>query len=185
VAELFAFIEATQAGEWGRLAKLHGGEARARERFADRLAKDLDARGTIPYEPGANKTPDLALFVNGVPVATAELKNALTGQGVEDAKEQYRKGRDPKNITLGRRVVVHFAVDTEQVAMTTRLEGPRRAFCRSIGATTAARATRPTRAATAPPTCGRGFGRRTPGSTCWGGSSTSRGRLKDQSLRGP
>jgi type I restriction enzyme, R subunit len=167
VAELFAFIEATQAGEWGRLAKLHGGEARARERFADRLAKELDARGTVdvlrhgvvdlgikirlaffkpahgltpelvaryeanrltvtrqlPYEPGTNKTLDLALFVNGVPVATAELKNALTGQGVEDAKEQYRKGRDPKNVTLGRRVVVHFAVDTEQVAMTTRLEG--------------------------------------------------------------
>ncbi|MDP9410078.1 MAG: hypothetical protein M3P70_06160, partial [Actinomycetota bacterium] len=47
LAELFAFIEATQAGEWGRLAKLHGGEAKARERFADRLARELDARGTV------------------------------------------------------------------------------------------------------------------------------------------
>ncbi len=166
LVELFAFIEATQAGEWERLSKLHGGEARARQGFVDRLAKELDARGTVdalrhgvvdlgvrlrlsyfkpahgltpelvsryganrltvtrqlPYEPGTNKTIDLALFVNGLPVATAELKNALTGQGVEDAKEQYRKDRDPKNVILSR-TIVHFAVDTEQVAMTTRLEG--------------------------------------------------------------
>lgn len=47
LAELFAFVEATQSGGWGRLSKLHGGEARAREQFADRLAKELDARGTV------------------------------------------------------------------------------------------------------------------------------------------
>ena len=47
LAELFAFVENTRAGEWGRLAKLHGRETRARERFADRLAKELDARGTV------------------------------------------------------------------------------------------------------------------------------------------
>ena len=41
LVELFAFVEATQAGEWGRLAKLHGGEGRARERFADRLVKKI------------------------------------------------------------------------------------------------------------------------------------------------
>ncbi len=168
LAELFAFVEATQAAEWEQLAKLRGGEARAREGFVERLAKELDARGTVdvlrhgvvdlsvrvrlaffkpahgltpdlvarydanrltvtrqlPYEgsAGTNKTLDLALFVNGVPVATAELKNALTGQDVEVAKKQYREDRDPKNLTLSR-TVVHFALDTEQVAMTTRLEG--------------------------------------------------------------
>ena len=166
-AELFAFIGETQPEAWDRLVKLHGGDAKARDRFADRLAKELDARGAVdvlrhgvvdlgvtirlaffrpahgltprlvaryeanrltvtqqlPYEPGTNRTLDLALFVNGLPVATAELKNALTGQNVEDAKEQYRKRRDPRNVTLARRAVVHFAVDTEQVAMTTRLDG--------------------------------------------------------------
>ena len=75
----------------------------------------------LPYEPGSTKTIDLCLFVNGVPVATAELKNALTGQGVNDAVEQYRS-RDEKN-RLMRNAVVHFAVDTERVAMTTRLAG--------------------------------------------------------------
>ena len=87
-------------------------------------ANRLTVTRQLPYEgfAGTNKTLDLALFVNGIPVATGELKNALTGQGVEDAKEQYRADRDPKNVTL-RRAVVYFAVDTEQVAMTTRLEG--------------------------------------------------------------
>lgn len=44
LAELFAFVQATQATEWDRLAKLHGGEGRARQGFVDRLAKELDAR---------------------------------------------------------------------------------------------------------------------------------------------
>jgi type I restriction enzyme R subunit len=77
----------------------------------------------LRYEPGTDRAVDLALFVNGIPVATAELKNALTGQGLDDAKEQYRTDRDPKNVTLGRRAIVHFAVDTERVAMTTHLAG--------------------------------------------------------------
>ena len=89
-------------------------------------ANRLTVTRQLPYEksgaPGANKTLDLGLFVNGLPVATAELKNHLTGQSVEDAKKQYREDRDPGNTTL-RRCVVHFAVDTEEVAMTTRLAG--------------------------------------------------------------
>ncbi len=80
-------------------------------------------RRQLPYEPGTNETLDLTPFVNGVPVASAEVKNPLTGQEVEDAKEQYHEDRDPKNVTLGRRAVVHFRRDTEQVAMTTRLAG--------------------------------------------------------------
>jgi hypothetical protein len=54
-------------------------------------ANRLTVTRQLPYEPGTNKTLDLTLFVNGIPIATAEFKNALTGQGVEDAKEQYRK----------------------------------------------------------------------------------------------
>lgn len=68
---------------------------------------------------------DVALSVNGIPVATVELKNPLTGQMVEDAMRQYRQDRDPREpvFEFKRRALVHFAVDTEQVFMTTRLAG--------------------------------------------------------------
>ena len=82
----------------------------------------------LRYEPSSNKSIDLGLFVNGVPVATAELKNPLTGQGVEDAVLQYRRDRDPSNRTLGRVGMVHFAVDPFSVLMTTRLAGRRTRF---------------------------------------------------------
>jgi type I restriction enzyme R subunit len=86
-------------------------------------ANRLTVTRQLPYEAGTSKTLDLGLFVNGIPVATAELKNPLTGQGVEEAVTQYRTDRDPKNVTLSRRALVHFAVDPDRVAMTTRLEG--------------------------------------------------------------
>ncbi|MET7969790.1 DEAD/DEAH box helicase family protein [Micromonospora sp. NPDC005305] len=66
---------------------------------------------------------DLALFLNGIPVATAELKNPLTGQGVEQAKEQYRIDRDPTELIFSRRVVANFAVDPDLVFVTTQLRG--------------------------------------------------------------
>lgn len=85
-------------------------------------ANRLTVTRQLPFEADSNKTLDLALFVNGLPVATAELKNPLTGQNIEDAKRQYREDRDPRNVAL-RRVLVHFAVGPEEVAMTTYLEG--------------------------------------------------------------
>ena len=90
-------------------------------------ASRLTVMRQVPYEPGSTKTLDLCLFVNGIPVATAELKTPLSGQTFEDAKAQYRTDRNPKAPLL-RRAVVHFAVDTEQVAMTTRLEGDKTRF---------------------------------------------------------
>ncbi|MFI8444354.1 type I restriction endonuclease subunit R [Streptomyces rochei] len=66
---------------------------------------------------------DLALFLNGIPVATAELKNPLTGQGVEQAKEQYRTDRDPTELIFTRRVIANFAVDPDLVFVTTQLRG--------------------------------------------------------------
>jgi len=81
----------------------------------------------LAYGQGQN-TLDLCLFVNGIPVATAELKNPLTNQTVEHAKVQYRTDRDPANVLLGRRALVHFAVDPEEVAMTTKLDGQRTQF---------------------------------------------------------
>ena len=68
---------------------------------------------------------DLALFINGLPVATFELKNTLTKQTVDDAVEQYRRDRDPrreKPFELGR-CVVHFAVDEHEVKFCTHLRG--------------------------------------------------------------
>ncbi len=173
-AELFAFIGATQSKEWEKVRKSHSSPDEAQRAFKDRLAKELDKRGTVdvlrrgityaghekaeirlayfrpasglnpalearyqanrltvmrqvPYQPGSTRTLDLALFVNGIPVATAELKTPLTNQTYADAIKQYRTDRDPKAPLL-RRAVVHFAVDTEQVFMTTRLAGDKTAF---------------------------------------------------------
>lgn len=76
----------------------------------------------------AGKSLDLALFVNGIPVATVELKNPLTGQTVEDAKLQYRTTRDPRELIFAKRTLVHFAVDPELVFLTTRLAGKKTRF---------------------------------------------------------
>jgi len=67
---------------------------------------------------------DLGLFINGLPVATFELKNSLTKQTVADAIEQYKLDRDPKEplFRFGR-CVVHFAVDDAEVMMCTELRG--------------------------------------------------------------
>jgi type I restriction enzyme R subunit len=66
---------------------------------------------------------DVTLVVNGIPVATAELKNPLTHQTVEHAMSQYRIDRNPNDLIFARRTLVHFAVDPHRVAMTTRLAG--------------------------------------------------------------
>jgi type I restriction enzyme R subunit len=91
-------------------------------------ANRLTVTRQLPYSPGSGKTLDLCLLVNGLPVATAELKNELTGQGLDNAITQYRTERDPKNVTLGRRAVVHFAADPLRVSMTTKLAGPTTRF---------------------------------------------------------
>ena len=96
----------------------HGLTPELQERYE---ANRLTVTRQLPYQIGESKTLDLCLFVNGLPVATAELKNEFTKQNVERAVAQYRTDRDPKNVTLGKRALVHFAVDTENVQMTTRL----------------------------------------------------------------
>ena len=67
---------------------------------------------------------DLALFVNGLPVITFELKNNLTKQTVSDAVEQYRKDRSPRDklFEFGR-CIVHFAADEREVRFCTQLRG--------------------------------------------------------------
>jgi type I restriction enzyme R subunit len=67
---------------------------------------------------------DLCLFINGLPIATFELKNSLTKQTVEDAVEQYKRDREPREklFEFGR-CVVHFAVDDHEVRFCTHLKG--------------------------------------------------------------
>lgn len=67
---------------------------------------------------------DLALFINGLPIATFELKNKLTNQSVDDAIRQYKRDRDPRErlFQFGR-CLVHFAVDDQQVMFCTKLGG--------------------------------------------------------------
>ncbi|WP_329029926.1 type I restriction endonuclease subunit R [Streptomyces sp. NBC_01423] len=71
---------------------------------------------------------DLTLFLNGIPVATAELKNPLTRQGVEHAKEQYRTDRDPTELIFTRRAIANFAVDPDLVFVATQLRGKNTRF---------------------------------------------------------
>ena len=72
----------------------------------------------------AQRALDVVLFINGLPVITFELKNNLTRQTVEDAVEQYRKDRSPREklFELGR-CVAHFAVDESEVRFCTHLQG--------------------------------------------------------------
>lgn len=75
------------------------------------------------------KSLDMVLFLNGLPIITLELKNELTGQNVNDAKEQYKNDRDPREelFKFGR-CLVHFAVDTSLVFMTTKLNANKTFF---------------------------------------------------------
>ncbi len=67
---------------------------------------------------------DLCLFINGLPIATFELKNRLTKQTVEDAVQQYKRDRNPRELLFQfGRCVVHFAVDDQEVRMCTHLQG--------------------------------------------------------------
>ena len=88
-------------------------------------ANRLGLTRQLHFSPRSEKSLDVTLSLNGIPVATVELKNPLTGQTVEDARRQYKQDRDPREpiFEFKRRTLVHFAVDTESVLMTTRLAG--------------------------------------------------------------
>lgn len=174
-ADLFAFIEATQAELWAELKKQHGAGLEAA--VLEALVKSIDGRGTLDvlrhgfkfygkrldcayFRPAHGLNPeiiakygqnrlvvtrqihfaptedrdedksiDVMLSLNGLPIATAELKNPLTGQTVHHAITQYRR-RDPRHrlFQFKKRVLVHFAVDPDLVYMTTKLAGEGTSF---------------------------------------------------------
>jgi type I restriction enzyme R subunit len=76
-------------------------------------------------ETDPQKSIDLVLSLNGIPVATAELKNPLTDQTVDDAGEQYASDRDPSEplFKFNRGALIHFAIDPNLVEYTTKLDG--------------------------------------------------------------
>lgn len=82
------------------------------------------------YSTENNNSIDMVLSVNGIPVVALELKNQFTGQTVENAKHQFRYDRDPREplFQFNNRILAYFAVDLEEVAMTTRLQGEKTFF---------------------------------------------------------
>lgn len=174
-ADVAAWVQATQPDAWATLTKNHGAGAEAV--LLDRLAKQLDDRGTLDvlrhgvellglrqplalaqFKPALAMNPDLqarytanrlrvvrqvryslhnenaidlVLFLNGIPVATVELKTDFT-QSVQDAVDQYRFDRHPRPkgqsaaeplLAFPRGALVHFAVSNGEARMTTKLEG--------------------------------------------------------------
>lgn len=171
--ELKKFIPSTQNLAWEKLTALHGGEVAAWKKFSERLAKEIDSRGTIDvlrkgivdlgvkfqlayFVPAHDLTPDnrdkynanrvtvtrqikmsetnvddsidLVFFLNGIPVATAELKAQTAGQNVKHAIKQYRTDRKPNDLIFRSRSLVNFALDENDVFMTTQLKGVSTAF---------------------------------------------------------
>ena len=170
VAQLFAFLRATQPDIFARLAMTDANDPKdiTRLKFLTRLSGEIGKRGVIDVlRKGVDHGPlhftlfygtpssgnakaealhaenrfsvtrqlayssdetrralDLGLFINGLPLATFELKNSLTKQTVADAVEQYKRDRDPRErlFEFGR-CAVHFAVDDSEVRMCAHLQG--------------------------------------------------------------
>ena len=91
----------------------------------------LSVINQLRYSAKNENAIDVGLFVNGLPVATLELKNTLTGQNFRHAERQYRHDRAPANeplLTFKRGALVHFAADQDNVSMTTRLQNGKTRF---------------------------------------------------------
>jgi len=98
------------------------GNTRAEKLFAENL---FSVTRQLRYSRDETQLAlDLAIFINGLPVATFELKNSLTKQTVEDAVEQYKRDREARGplFQLGR-CVAHFAIDDREVRYCTHLRG--------------------------------------------------------------
>lgn len=100
----------------------HGLNPELESRYA---ANRLGLTRQLRFSLRSKESLDVTLSLNGIPVVTVELKNPLTNQTVENARRQYKQDRDPREpiFDFKRRTLVHFAVDTESVLMTSRLAG--------------------------------------------------------------
>lgn len=86
-------------------------------------ANRLTVTRQLQYSTKHSNSLDMVLSINGIPLVTMELKNPMTGQTWRSAIYQYQHDRDPKDIIFQfkKRTLVHFAVDPDEVYMTTRL----------------------------------------------------------------
>lgn len=76
------------------------------------------------FSPRDERSVDMVLFLNGLPIVTLELKNQLTGQNYNHAIHQYRTDRKPTDKLFAfKRCLVHFAVDNNEAYMTTEIKG--------------------------------------------------------------
>jgi type I restriction enzyme R subunit len=125
-------FKATGAGSNGfdliQFSPSHGFNEEVKERYAKNR---LRVMRQVHYSTNNRNSIDLVLFVNGVPVATIELKTDFT-QGIDDAKNQYKTDRNPRDpqtkkeeplLKFKRGALVHFAVSTSEAWMTTKLDG--------------------------------------------------------------
>lgn len=89
------------------------------------LSNHLSVTRQLYYERVGKNSIDMVLSLNGLPIATIELKNQFSGQSVDNAKKQYVYDREPSEpiFQFKKRTLVHFAVDTDECFMTTKLDG--------------------------------------------------------------
>jgi type I restriction enzyme, R subunit len=112
-------------GKWLRVAAFkpsHGLNPDLVEQYA---RNRLTVTRQVKFDPASEKSLDIVLSLNGLPIATVELKNPLTAQNVQHAIEQYRTDRDTRLpiFQFKKRALVHFAVDPDLVYMATELRG--------------------------------------------------------------
>lgn len=91
----------------------------------------LSAMRQVRYSLKSENAIDVVLFINGIPISTLELKNTLTGSTYQTAEKQYRKDRAPAGeplLTFKRGALVHFALDQDNVSMTTHLNNGQTRF---------------------------------------------------------
>lgn len=106
-------------------------ESGLNESAADHYAKNVcRCIRQFHFAETGNQTIDMVLDVNGIPLVGIELKDQFTGQDVENAMRQWRENRDPRCrcLKFNTRMVAFFAVDLENVYMTTKLEGAKTFF---------------------------------------------------------
>ncbi len=117
-------------GKKMRLAYFKPGHQKNPELWTQYEQNRLSVVRQLRYDPNNDNELDLVLCLNGVPLVTCELKNAMTGQKAGHAKQQYKTDRDAKApiFVFKKRALVHFAVDTDEAWMTTRLSGVKTFF---------------------------------------------------------
>ena len=89
----------------------------------------LHIQRQVKFSEADEKSLDMGIFLNGLPIFTIELKNQISGQNISHAMKQYKDTRDPKEPLLRfKRCLAHFAVDNELVYVTTELAGAKTQF---------------------------------------------------------